>query len=77
MPIATQTLRYTTTLNTLARIRYPSRLDARDDYRRQVVAANPGLFTGRGPFGAVPIPAGTRLTNPSNLPPVEQQETLL
>jgi adhesin transport system outer membrane protein len=77
MPIATQTLRYITTLNTLARIRYPSRLDARDDYRRQVVAANPGLFTGRGPFGAVPIPAGTRLTNPSNLPPVEQQETLL
>lgn len=68
-----QTLRVSrdTTLNILARLRYPSSQATRDDYRRLMAHANPELFAGAVRVGSVPIPAGTVLRVPDNLPPPE------
>lgn len=69
-PIAsadTLALNSATTLNALARERYPEDRAARDDFRRLMVAANPDLFPGKGPVGSVVIPAGTELRLPPAL----------
>jgi len=60
-----------TTLNKLARARYPSSLETRDEYRRLMALANPNLFAGADQVGSVPIPAGTVLKIPSGLPKTE------
>lgn len=72
-PVAGRTLRVgrDTTLNILARIRYPSSQATRDDYRRLMAQANPELFAGAERVGSVPLPAGTVLKLPDNLPPPE------
>ncbi len=57
-----------TNLNALARGLYPSQRETRDEYRRLIAAANPALFAGRSSVGSVPLPAGTVLVVPPNLP---------
>ncbi|MBP6109857.1 MAG: hypothetical protein KA484_08355 [Rhodocyclaceae bacterium] len=68
----TLTLKRDTTLNQLARGRYPNNQDTRDEYRRLMSLANPAYFSNATPVGSVPLPAGTVLTIPSNLPPPER-----
>lgn len=62
-----------TTLNKLARELYPSSRDTRDEYRRLMAQANPGLFAGAHRVGSVPIPAGTVLKIPPGLPKGENE----
>lgn len=62
-----------TTLNKLARDLYPSSRDTRDEYRRLMAQANPGLFAGAHRVGSVPIPAGTVLKIPPGLPKGENE----
>lgn len=69
--LRTLTLKRDSTLNLLARGRYPSNQDTRDEYRRIMALANPALFADTERVGSVPLPAGTVLTIPSNLPPPE------
>jgi hypothetical protein len=71
-----QSLRLTqnTNLNALARIRYPSSQATRDEYRRLMGLANPELFAGKSQIGSIPLPAGTVLTIPPNLPPPENEK---
>jgi hypothetical protein len=69
------TLKRDSTLNALARGRYPDNQMTRDEYRRLMAQANPGLFSGTSQVGSVLLPAGTVLTIPSNLPPVERGPT--
>ncbi len=64
----TLTLKIATNLNTLARQRYPDNRPARDEFRRLMVQARPELFSGKKAVGAVPLPAGTVLGLPANLP---------
>ena len=70
---AANTLRlsHDTTLNAMARARYPTNIATRDEYRRLMASANPGLFSGATRVGSVLIPAGTVLVIPANLPPLE------
>lgn len=65
-----ETLRLATdsNLNALARSRYADQREIRDEYRRLMAAANPALFAGKGAVGSVPLPAGTVLNIPPNLP---------
>jgi hypothetical protein len=72
---AANTLRisHDTTLNAMARVRYPTNIATRDEYRRLMAAANPELFSGSNRVGSVLIPAGTVLVIPSNLPPLESK----
>ncbi|MBV2235970.1 MAG: hypothetical protein KUL75_10575 [Sterolibacterium sp.] len=61
-----------TRLNWLARGLYPNSRPTRDEYRRLMKAANPELFGHvRDRVGSVPIPAGTVLRIPANLPKKE------
>lgn len=62
-----------TTLNRLARERYPSSRDTRDEYRRLMAQANPELFAGAHRVGSVLIPAGTVLKIPPGLPKGENE----
>jgi hemolysin activation/secretion protein len=62
-----------TTLNNLARARYPGSQDTRDQFRRLMVQANPSLFTAGTAPGATPLLAGTVLVIPPNLPPLESE----
>ncbi|MBU0753419.1 MAG: hypothetical protein KJ787_14120 [Gammaproteobacteria bacterium] len=55
-------------LNALARDRYPHQRETRDEYRRLMAASNPDLFGNKGPVGSVPLPAGTVLNIPPDLP---------
>lgn len=64
----TLTLAHATHLNALARQRYPHDRAARDEFRRLLAELNLELFVGKGPVGAVPLPAGTILRWPSHLP---------
>ena len=64
----TLTLKISSNLNTLARQRYPDDRPARDEFRRLMVKARPELFAGKKAVGAVPLPAGTVLGLPANLP---------
>ena len=61
-------LRRDSTLNILARSRYPQNQATRDEYRRLMALANPALFGDATQVGSVPLPAGTVLTIPPNLP---------
>ncbi|MCX8017665.1 MAG: hypothetical protein N2690_07195, partial [Rhodocyclaceae bacterium] len=54
-----------TTLNQLARARYPDDRAARDEFRRQVAKLNPGMFPDKGPIGSIRLPAGTVLRLPA------------
>ena len=65
-----------TNLNTLARARYPENQATRDEYRRLMARANPELFAGAPRVGSVPLPAGTVLNLPPDLPPPEQATPL-
>ena len=62
-----------TNLNTLARARYPGSQAMRDQFRRLMVQANPSRFKAGKPAGSAPLPAGTVLVIPANLPPVERE----
>ena len=64
----TLTLKISSNLNALARQRYPDDRPARDEFRRLMVEARPELFAGKKAVGAVPLPAGTVLGLPANLP---------
>jgi hypothetical protein len=66
-------LAHDSTLNALARSRYPASQNTRDDYRRLMAQANPALFAGLSRVGSVPLPAGTLLAIPPNLPPPENE----
>ena len=68
----TLTLKRDTTLNQLARGRYPNNQDTRDEYRRLMSLANPTFFADNTRVGSVHLPAGTVLTIPPNLPPPER-----
>ncbi|MBK6636654.1 MAG: hypothetical protein IPG34_02620 [Rhodocyclaceae bacterium] len=57
-----------TTLNAMARALYPDDRAARDAYRAAFAASNPELFAGKENVGSVPLPAGTRLKAPAELP---------
>lgn len=57
-----------TSLNALARERFPASRELRDDYRRRAADSNPQLFAGIKHVGAVPLPAGITLQLPVNLP---------
>lgn len=57
-----------TTLNKLARARYPSSRETRDEYRRLLAEANPELFANVEHVGTVALPAGTILKLPTKLP---------
>lgn len=57
-----------TNLNALARARYPASLALRDEFRRLMAEANPGLFAGAKHVGMVPLAAGTSLAMPDRLP---------
>lgn len=59
-----------TTLNAMARQRYPSSRSTRDEYRRLMVAANPEFFGNTEHPGAVRLPQGSLLAIPGNLPAV-------
>lgn len=64
-----------TTLNKLARARYPANRETRDAYRRLMAEANPELFANGGDHvGSIPVPAGTTLKIPAGLP---RKEALL
>jgi hemolysin activation/secretion protein len=60
-----------TNLNSLARARYPGSQATRDQFRRLMVQANPSLFKAGTSPGTTPLPAGTLLVMPANLPPLE------
>lgn len=60
-----------TNLNNLARARYPGSQATRDQFRRLMVQANPSLFKAGTTPGSTPLPAGTLLAMPANLPPSE------
>ncbi|MDK9703259.1 MAG: hypothetical protein OEL20_08965 [Sulfuritalea sp.] len=60
-----------TNLNGLARARYPDSQATRDKFRRLMVQANPSLFAAGTAPGSVPLPAGTVLVVPADLPPAE------
>lgn len=64
-----------TTLNAMARARYPRTLATRDEYRRLMGLANPQLFDGKSQIGSILLPAGTVLYIPPNLPPPEAIES--
>jgi hypothetical protein len=66
-------LSHDTTLNAMARVRYPTNIATRDEYRRLMAAANPEIFSGASRVGSVLIPAGTVLVVPPNLPPLESK----
>lgn len=68
----TLTLKRDATLNMLARGRYPSNQETRDEYRRLMALANPSLFAEATRVGSIPLPAGTVLSIPANLPPLER-----
>ena len=72
----TLTLKRDATLNLLARGRYPSNQETRDEYRRLMALANPGLFAEATRVGSVPLPAGTVLSIPANLPPPERASSV-
>ena len=58
-----------TSLNALARLRYPEDRELRDTYRRMMAESNPELFSGKSLIGSIPLEAGTALRIPQNLPP--------
>jgi hypothetical protein len=60
-----------TTLNAMARKWYPTQRTTRDEYRKQMIAANPELFLDAAHPGAVLLPKGTVLKVPDRLPPIE------
>lgn len=64
----TQTLEQETTLNSLARLRYPNSLETRNTYRQLMAQANPSLLGETKRVGSVVLPAGTVLNIPPNLP---------
>jgi hypothetical protein len=66
-------LTHDSTLNALARRRYPANQNTRDEYRRLMAQANPALFAGMNRVGSVALPAGTLLTVPPDLPPPESE----
>ncbi|MBK9520936.1 MAG: hypothetical protein IPO13_04840 [Rhodocyclaceae bacterium] len=68
----TMKLQRDTTLNQLARVRYPSNQATRDEYRRLMALANPELFANAAQVGSIPLSAGTVLVIPDNLPTPEQ-----
>ena len=72
----TLTLKRDATLNLLARVRYPNNLETRDEYRRLMALANPALFVEATRVGSVPLPAGTVLSIPANLPPPERASSV-
>jgi len=74
---AAETLRLAgaTNLNTLARARHPDDLAARNEFRRAIAQANPGLFGGRSKVGAVHLPAGTVLVLPPEQAPAAPSTT--
>ena len=73
LPGNPQSLRLTrdTNLNAMARVRYPENQATRDEYRRLMGLANPELFAGKTQIGSIPLPSGTVLSLPPNLPPPE------
>ncbi len=68
----TMKLQRDTTLNQLARVRYPGNQATRDEYRRLMALANPELFANAAQVGSIHLPAGTVLNIPDNLPTPEQ-----
>jgi len=61
-------LEASTNLNAIARQLYPEDRETRDAYRQAMAAANPSLFGDSKRVGSVPLPAGTVLNIPSELP---------
>lgn len=55
-------------LNALARARYPDSLPMRDEFRRLMAEANPDVFSGVKHVGAVALKANTLLVVPPQLP---------
>lgn len=67
----TEILSVPTTMNTIARQRYPFDRTKRDEYRRLMATANPELFGGFRNPGAVSLSPGAELRIPDGLPPVD------
>jgi hypothetical protein len=72
----TMKLQRDTTLNQLARVRYPNNRVTRDEYRRLMALANPVLFANAAQVGSIPLSTGTVLNIPDNLPVPEQAVAL-
>ncbi len=66
----TEILSAQTTLNVIARQRYPFDRRKRDEYRQLMAAANPDVFGAVRNPGAVGLSPGTELRIPDGLPPV-------
>lgn len=67
----TETLSVATTLNAIARQRYPLDRRKRDEYRQLMAAANPDLFSSVRNPGSVSLPPGAELRIPDGLPPID------
>jgi pilus assembly protein FimV len=57
-----------TTLKRLAHARYPDRPDLQEEFKRLVAEANPDLFAGHNSPDTLPLPKGTVLVLPADLP---------